>query len=231
MELTPELRKQMWYSEVVSDEHWNPQNFRSELNKLMHMILIQDYSESRKLLAQIWKEHIYVPDMAPDRTRGRMILFVILFRSPYREFFGNNDFQKPEKTLSEMYTSVDTMLYRLENNEEPEGGSRSAYEKLRDYISEHATDPSITAGEVSVKLSTFQPPMLPVCLKNMPGKEYWTLFIKSGYVRRKAFLKKGCLSRKLPGEWDIWMHGDLYGLSRNMKGSRRGNIKICEKGG
>ncbi len=149
VELTPELRKQMWYSEVVSDEHWNPQNFRSELNKLMHMILIQDYSESRKLLAQIWKEHIYVPDMAPDRTRGRMMSVRYIIQIPYREFFGNNDFQKPEKTLSEMYTSVDTMLYRLENNEEPEGGSRSAYEKLRDYISEHATDPSITAGSVS----------------------------------------------------------------------------------
>ena len=47
------------------------------------------------------------------------------------------------------------MLDRLENNEAPEGGkeaeggSRSVYEKIRDYISEHATDPSITAGSVS----------------------------------------------------------------------------------
>ena len=113
-----------------------------------------------------------------------------IIQIPYREFFGNNDFQKPEKTLSEMYTSVDTMLYRLENNEEPEGGSRSAYEKLRDYISEHATDPSITAGSVSETFN-LSASYASGMFKKYAGEGILDAIHKERIRQAKVFLKEG----------------------------------------
>ena len=148
VELTPELRRQMWYSESGGDAHLNPQDFRSDLNRLIHQILIQDYVGSRKLLEKIWTEHIYVPDMKPDRSKSRMQSVRYIVQIPFRERFGNSEYANPERTLYEMYKTADTMLARMEEQEEPDTDGRSTFEQLREYIISNATDPSITAGSV-----------------------------------------------------------------------------------
>ncbi len=159
VELMPELRSQMWYEdvagdfkeggEITSDFQNDSLNFRSDLNQFIHRILLSDYAGSRELLAQIWKERIYRTDIGPDCARSRMITLTSIVSIPYKERFGVRSFGGPKKHLSQMYTFTDDLLAQLAKESEPEHGGKKTFEQMREYIREHASDPSMTAGSVS----------------------------------------------------------------------------------
>lgn len=159
VELTPELRRQMWYEDVsgdfkdggeATDGFQNDSlSFRGNLNKFIHQILREDYAGSRELMALIWQKQIFRPDIGPDCARSRMITLTSIVSIPYKEHFGVRSFGGPKRQLSQMYAFTDELLAQLETASEPEDSGQGTFEQMQKYIREHAKDPALTAGSVS----------------------------------------------------------------------------------
>ena len=67
---------------------------------------------------------------------------------PYKERYGNDDFERPMKTLLDTYQFIVYMLSRLEQGDQDAVG-KNTFQRMKIYIEQHATEPDITAGSVS----------------------------------------------------------------------------------
>lgn len=149
-ELNQQFSKPLWYEEMMAISLSGQKDYSSDLKKMMHLVMAQEYAGSMVLLEEMWKNASDSAYQDIGVSRARMLTLMSIITIPYKEKYGRTGaLQKGSwRTLPEIYQASREMLQRLNEAEDITGG-KTTFEQMREYIAQHATDPAVTAGSVS----------------------------------------------------------------------------------
>lgn len=145
LELT---RKQIyaWYSDVTMNLRTEDDHFNQHLKKLIHQVMAQDYAECKDFLKEIFESDIYACTET-SQAQQRMATVVSIISIPYKEHYGRKKMETSFDSLSETYQFAVGLLNKLAEGETDITGKKT-FNRMKDYIEQHALDANITSGSV-----------------------------------------------------------------------------------
>lgn len=136
------------YSVVTVGREKTDSAFSTNLKKMMHLVIAQDYEGCTYLLEKMWHQDVSPKYVDASKAQQRLVTIASIISIPYKERYGNAGFEWPVKTLQDTYQLIVHMLSELEQGDKDEAG-KSTFGKMKSYIENHATESDITAGSVS----------------------------------------------------------------------------------
>lgn len=190
-ELNQQFSHPVWYEDVMAVTASGKKNYNEDLKKMMHLVMAEDYSKAGELLEQIRKNLSDISHQNVNRSRMQMMTVMSIISIPYREKYGRTDvLQKTDwNTLPEIYEASAWMLNELARVEETKGG-QSTFEQMREYIRQHAAEPTITAGAVSEAFS-FTASYASGMFKKYAGEGILDTIHRDRIDQAKQLLRKG----------------------------------------